>query len=399
MEISRRTRWRRVTTSPSKRTSTTIAALLFAALSPEALPLQAQEPQQPTTQQEGRRVHVVRVGDTLWDLASFYLTDPFLWPEIYRLNTMVVEDPHWIYPDEQLLVPGPGDIVRDVPEVEITPDQEVEVRPDLPIVEVEPQQIEQGATIFALPDRGEQATLRYQPIAAVPARTVTRGDFYRSSFLSRLDEMGPRGEIVDVGVPEGVVIGAFSSLPRYSRIYVSHLAGEPPQPGDRVMLSRIDRRVEPFGYVIRPTGIATIAAVHEDVSVAVIVEVYGTIQVGNQVTRLERYEVEAGVFAEPVATGPSGQLVEVLDEQAVLSIEDLVFIDIGRSQGLDIGDEFELYAPSRRSDSGLRLPEGHIATGRVVRLRDETATLRVVTMRHPVIFVGLPVRLVRKMPS
>ncbi len=164
-------------------------------------------------------------------------------------------------------------------------------------------------------------------------------------------------------------------------------------------LSRIDRRVKPFGYVIRPTGLATIAAVHEEVSTAVITEVYGTIQVGNQVTRVERYEVEPGVFAEPVATGPSGELVEVLDEQAVFSIEDLVFINIGRSQGLDVGDEFELYAPSRRSDSGLRLPEGHIATGRVVRVRDETATLRVVTMRHPVIVVGLPVRLVRKMPS
>src|SRR2546430_17100968 len=52
------------------------------------------------------KTHTVVKGDNLWNLAGKYLNDPFRWPEIYRLNTDIIVDPHWIYPGEILKLPG-----------------------------------------------------------------------------------------------------------------------------------------------------------------------------------------------------------------------------------------------------------------------------------------------------
>jgi hypothetical protein len=50
-------------------------------------------------------LHVVRTGDTLWDICTYYFNDPWQWPKVWSYNAQIT-NPHWIYP---------GDLVRLLP--------------------------------------------------------------------------------------------------------------------------------------------------------------------------------------------------------------------------------------------------------------------------------------------
>ncbi len=51
--------------------------------------------------QDRPQTYVVKKGDTLWDISTFYLQDPWRWPELWDANPQVT-NPHLIYPGDTL---------------------------------------------------------------------------------------------------------------------------------------------------------------------------------------------------------------------------------------------------------------------------------------------------------
>lgn len=63
---------------------------------PEPVETVVYEPEYPET-------YIVQEGDTLWDISTVFLRDPWYWPEIWFKNPQV-EDPHLIYPGDTLAI-------------------------------------------------------------------------------------------------------------------------------------------------------------------------------------------------------------------------------------------------------------------------------------------------------
>src|SRR5690606_26090393 len=47
--------------------------------------------------------YVVKKGDTLWDISTMFLRDPWLWPEIWYTNPQI-DNPHLIYSSDIITI-------------------------------------------------------------------------------------------------------------------------------------------------------------------------------------------------------------------------------------------------------------------------------------------------------
>lgn len=89
--------------------------------------------------------YVVVKGDTLWDISSMFLRDPWLWPEIWYVNPQIA-NPHLIYPGDILTlvyVDGKPQLrVQRGRDVKLSPQVRVEslesAIPTIPIDAIEP---------------------------------------------------------------------------------------------------------------------------------------------------------------------------------------------------------------------------------------------------------------------
>ena len=377
--------------------------------------------------------HTVSRGETLWSISQMYFNDPLLWPEIYRLNTAVIEDPHWIYPGEVLnlsemqtvaqrrdtvaavrqdTTPAAADTVRAAPgdtvgavvplDTAMAPIDTIAADTAQLIVEPPPPTnvVESHETIF---DRRRTNQQVVQDVLRAythqPYRPLRAGEFYAAGFLSEGERL-----------PWGRVVGATatSAIPRLtegtSATTFQEIAIRPPRNasyhvGDSLLLARIDRIVDfgRWGDVVVPVGIARVTSIEDQQVLAQVVAQYSLIHEAQLAMPLEPFRDPGQVRPTPVEKGLTGRLVDPRDPHAIAGAQQYFFIDKGRRDGVTLGDVFEIVNPAQGFlGSASEEVRGVLM---IVHVRERSATGLLLQITHPGLERGLPVRLIKKMPS
>lgn len=357
-----------------------------------AASLRAQQPaRQSTPQGDAPRTHVVKKGDTLWDLARQYFGDPFLWPEIYRLNTDQIEDPHWIYPGEALRLPDPGALkAQQTAQNAGSGNPPSEQRPPTP----------HRMTVFN-PDADASARRGRESYNLREAAAAVRlGEYFASPFvwsaggpadggvLEKATEM-PAINITESDRPMQFLEPMFVNLPKSA----------PGQIGEQFLVYRLDSLIEGQGQVLVPTGVIKLVSTATNGRArAQLVKKFEDVFEGQPVTALDTPRVQQGVRPVRVEFGLATR-VRWLNYNPVLpQTGSYLILAAGAKDGLAPGDQVTLLR-SRGADSrGVSLPDEEVAIAQVTHVTQWGAGAIIIRTMQAGVTQGMKALVTAKMP-
>ena len=315
----------------------------------------------PCISQASGKVHIVVKGDTLWDISSFYLYDPFQWPQVWSVNREI-ENPHLIYPGQEIVIPEMT--ARTAP-----PPQEP--RPPLP-APPPPEPV---------PAESVQAEPEPMPETApepVPEPALVTEEVKQEMILA----MSTYGFIID---DREIGIGTITSAEEIRllispgmKVYVESDGKTPLQTDHRYSIVRVYDQVshpvtkKKIGFLAKVLGDLNVVHSKGKLSTAIVGEVYKEIQIGDHVIEHLDYMTWIPKEENDLSGDLTGYILINPEGQTVLGKGYVVFIDLGIEDGLKTGDTLDLVG-EKQTVGGVVTPPQIIGEVQVLVPRPRTS--------------------------
>jgi hypothetical protein len=319
-------------------------------------------------QEAAGRTHVVKRGDTLWGIAKSYFGNPFLWPDLYRANTDVVEDPHWIFPGELLRIPDLAALRAPVPD---------ELEP------VSPAPVDTTRRVLP-PDFADL-------IARARTMAVRPGEYLGAPYVGPSARPAGAGTLVSAWAPAAVARGALpSTFTLNDRVRITPPTGVTPVVGDRFLVVATGATLAQ-GVVLEPTAVVEVDRVGEAGEVAAhIAGLFGATRPGMWIVPLDTLTPRPGVFPADVADGATMRVTWIQMQPVLPSIGRYLTLSGNAADGLVTGDLVALYRPGG-------VLEEVIGVAQVQRVTAQGASALIIGQHDAGIAVGGTARVIARM--
>jgi len=333
---------------------------------------------------EGEVVHVVKKGDTLWDIAKAYLKDPFRWPEVFRRNTDVVENPHWIYPNE---------VIR-IPTSEVRP--EVLARVTTKVAPAEPPS---ERTVFSTipPFISDRLQSNGQVLGRERAGSVRVGEVEAAPFADRLG--GPVGAGRLAAAYDRPGIAAAAGDQRFSLqdpVFVELPAGRAARVGDRYLVFVQGPELTDDSQLMIPTAVVAVEEVRPgELTLARVVAQYAEVRLDQSLVPLEVTVPPVNMSPTPVSDARTAHVIWVHQDPVLASLQSYVVLTREAGADIRVGDQFTLMDAT--VDEKHPAPPVPAGRAQVVRVTPYALTALVVDHQQPTIRAGMPATLTARM--
>ena len=159
-------------------------------------------------------------------------------------------------------------------------------------------------------------------------------------------------------------------------------SGPTPARGTQLLAFRVDRTIRGVGAVLVPTGVLAVSDPVPGRAVALVVDVFDRIKMGDFVVALPAFTVQ-----------PDATILGFAMDHALQEIRDIAFLDRGSDQGVKVGDEYVVFWVE-----GTGTPPVEEGRLQVVSVHPTHSSAQIVKMRNPVFETGVRVRIDRRMP-